>query len=122
MVAALIAAVIHTYFFLLESIWFSRPRVWARFGLKSAGDAAIARSWAYNQGFYNLFLAIGIAVALTLVWTGETAPGLAIAMFVCGSMVAAGGVLLSNNHSYLRVALIQSVPPAVSIGAVWLLG
>ena len=29
---------------------------------------------AYNQGFYNLFLAIGTAIGLVLFWTGGPAP------------------------------------------------
>ena len=33
---ALLAALIHLSFFLLESVWFERPGVWRRFGLASA--------------------------------------------------------------------------------------
>ena len=59
-VAALVAAAIHVWFFVLESVQFTRPTVFARFGIRSAEDAAIVRPMAFNQGFYNLFLAIGI--------------------------------------------------------------
>ena len=74
-VAALIAMAIHAYFFLLESVWFMRPVVWSRFGLKSVEHAAIVRSFAFNQGFYNLFLAIGVLVGLSLIATGTRSFG-----------------------------------------------
>lgn len=54
---AVIAALVHAWFFVLESLWFMRPRVFRRFGLASESDARIVRSFAYNQGFCNLFLA-----------------------------------------------------------------
>ncbi len=117
--AASIAGLIHLYFFLLESVWFMRPEVFRRFGMKSEADASVARSWAFNQGFYNLFLAIGVLVGITLIASGETAPGRAIIFFACGSMVAAGGVLVARNPAYLRAALIQAVPPAIAILSAW---
>ena len=118
--AALIAMGIHAYFFLLESVWFMRPAVWSRFGLKSVEHAAIVRSFAFNQGFYNLFLAIGVLVGLSLVATNELAPGRAIVMFACGSMVAAGAVLVGHNRAFLRASLIQIVPPAITVLVTWL--
>ena len=118
--AALVAMAIHAYFFLLESVWFMRPAVWARFGLKSVEQATIVRSVAFNQGFYNLFLAIGVLVGLSLIATAELAPGRAIVMFACGSMVAAGVVLIGTNRKFLRAALIQIVPPAITVLVTWL--
>lgn len=118
--AALIAMGIHAYFFLLESVWFRRPAVWGRFGLKSAEQAAIVRSFAFNQGFYNLFLAVGVLIGLLLIATSELAPGRAIVMFACGSMVAAGAVLVAHNRAFLRAALIQALPPAITVLVTWL--
>ncbi|HEY4227004.1 MAG TPA: DUF1304 domain-containing protein [Candidatus Limnocylindrales bacterium] len=115
LVAAALAAVIHAYFFVLESLWFMRPDVWRRFGLESDADARITRSFAYNQGFYNLFLAVGVAIGIVLDATGDAASGRAIILFACGSMVAAGVVLFANNRSFLRAAAIQAVPPAIAI-------
>ena len=120
-VAALVAMAIHAYFFLLESVWFMRPAVWARFGLKSAEQAAIVRSFAFNQGFYNLFLAIGVLVGLSLIATDELAPGRAIVMFACGAMVAAGAVLVAHSRAFLRVAMIQMLPPAITVLVTWLI-
>ncbi len=114
-VAALAAALIHVYFFLMESVWFMQPRVWTRFGVASAEDAAVVRSFAYNQGFYNLFLAVGIGIGLGLVATGSIEAGRAIVLFASGSMVAAGLVLYLHNHGFLRAAAIQAVPPLVAV-------
>jgi putative membrane protein len=115
--AALLAAAIHAWFFLLESVWFMRPRVFARFGLSSAEQAAVVRSFAYNQGFYNLFLAAGIGIGLALIAIGESPAGRAIAFFACGSMVAAGVVLVLHNRRFLRAAAIQVVPALVALAA-----
>ena len=120
--AAVVAALVHTWFFVLESLWFMRPTVYRRFGIASEADAQIVRSFAYNQGFYNLFLAAGIAVAVALVGTGDAVSGRAIALFGCGSMVAAGIVLYLYNPRFLRAAAIQVVPPLVAILAILFLG
>jgi putative membrane protein len=120
-IAALIAAIIHVYFFLMESVWFMQPRVWARFGVASAEDAVVVRSFAYNQGFYTLFLAVGVALGLLLIAAGWVEPGRAIVLFACGSMVAAGAVLYLHNRGFLRAAAIQSLPPIVALVATLIL-
>lgn len=113
--AAALAALIHLWIFAMESIWFMRPSTYRRFGLASEEQARIVRSWAYNQGFYNLFLALGVAVALALLATGDFAGSRAILLFACGSMIAAGIVLYLHNRTFVRPALIQSVPPLIAI-------
>jgi len=119
--AAVVAAAIHAYFFLMESLWFMQERVWGRFGLKSAEDARIVQSFAYNQGFYNLFLAVGVGLGLILIGTGATEAGRAIVLFACGSMVAAGAVLVLHSASFLRAAAIQAGPPIIALAAAFLL-
>ncbi|HZJ39326.1 MAG TPA: DUF1304 domain-containing protein, partial [Demequina sp.] len=57
LVAAALAAALHVYIFALESLWWTTPRVRATFGLTEA-EAAGTRGMAFNQGFYNLFLAV----------------------------------------------------------------
>jgi putative membrane protein len=113
--AAVFAALIHLWFFAMESIWFMRESVWRRFGLKTDAEARIVASFAYNQGFYNLFLAVGVAVGLTLVASGDPTSGRAIVLFACGSMIAAGVVLVLHSSAFLRAAAIQAVPPLVAL-------
>jgi putative membrane protein len=112
--AALVAAGVHAWFFVLESLWFRRPSVWGRFGIRSQAEAETARSFAYNQGFYNRCLAIGAA------WGGlkalaHDAAGVPIMLFSCACMVAAGAVLVTHNRRLWRAALIQMAPPLVAI-------
>lgn len=51
------AAALHVYIFAMESLWWTTPRVRATFGLSEL-DAHATRAMAFNQGFYNLFLAV----------------------------------------------------------------
>lgn len=119
--AALLAGLIHISFFLLESVLFERPNVWGRFGLASAEQASVVRPMAFNQGFYNLFLALGILAALLLVATGNPVAGKAIVMFACTAMVGAGAVLLATNRRFRVSAAVQAGPPLVALIATALL-
>ena len=76
--AALLAAAIHVWFFVLESVLFGRPGVAARFGLRTEEQIAAVRPMAFNQGFYNLFLAIGIAAGIALLAAGSDEAGRAV--------------------------------------------
>ena len=118
--AAVIAALVHVWFFAMESLWFMRPAVWRRFGLTSEADAAIVRSFAFNQGFYNLFLAIGVAVGIALVAVGDPVAARSVILFACGSMIAAGVVLYLHNPRFLRAAALQVVPPLIAVAGVLL--
>ncbi len=54
-----LAGLIHVFIFLLESVLWRSRSTWRQFGIASPEDAEVARPWALNQGYYNLFLAIG---------------------------------------------------------------
>ena len=116
--AAVIAALIHVWFFVMESLWFMRPAVWRRFGLNSEADAAIVRSFAFNQGFYNLFLAVGVAAGIALVAARDPVAGRALILFACGSMIAAGVVLYLHSPRFLRAAALQVVPPLIAVAGI----
>ncbi len=119
LVFAGLAAVIHVYIFVLESLRFDQPSTWKVFGVKGADEAAVMRPWAYNQGFYNLFLAIGTAAGIGLTTGGNHESGLALVTFCCGSMVAAALVLLSSDPAKTRAAVVQAGMPAIAL--LWLL-
>ena len=88
-----LAAFLHVYIFLMESIWWTRPATWKRFGVASQADADATRPMAYNQGFYNLFLAGGAVIGLLLFFGGQSPAGTALVLFSTGSMVLAATVL-----------------------------
>ena len=113
--AALLAAAFHVLFFVLESVTFSQPSVAARFGMTTPEQIAAVRPMAFNQGFYNLFLAVGIVGGLALVAAGSVDAGRAVVLFACACMVGAGLVLLSTNRRFVRSAAIQALPPLVAI-------
>jgi putative membrane protein len=115
--AALVGAAFHVLFFVLESVTFSQPNVAARFGLSTPEQIATVRPMAFNQGFYNLFLAIGIAGGLALVAAGSAEAGRAIVLFACACMVGAGVVLFASSRRFARSAAIQAVPPLIAIVA-----
>jgi putative membrane protein len=115
--AAVLAGLVHAWFFVLESLWFERPNVAARFGLRTAEEIRAVRPIAFNQGFYNLFLAAGIAGGLLLVATGNAVTGRPIVLFSCACMVGAGVVLVASNRHFAAGAALQAVPPLVAIAA-----
>ncbi len=109
------AAVIHLGIFGMESVLWSSPKVWRRFGLTSQRDADTVRPMAYNQGFYNLFLAGGATIGLLLYWTTLHDVGFGLIFFSAACMVLASIVLLSTGRIYLRAALTQGVLPLVGV-------
>jgi putative membrane protein len=115
--AALLAAAIHVWFFILESVLFARPTVAARFGLRTPEQIAAVRPMAFNQGFYNLFLAIGIAAGIAQIAAGAAIAGRSVVLFACLCMVWAGIVLLVTSPRSRQAALIQLGPPLVAIVA-----
>ena len=109
---ALVAGLLHVLFFVMESVLFTRPQVYARFGVHSQQDANILRPMALNQGFYNLFLAVG---AIGGAVAASTTSGRAIAIFSCACMVAAALVLVISNPKMVRAAGIQAAAPLLAL-------
>jgi putative membrane protein len=115
-VLALVAALIHLYIFFLESVLWTRPSTMATFGVRDPKDAEVLRPMAFNQGFYNVFLALGTGIGLVLLGTGFSREGgIAIAMFALGSMVLAAVVLVTSNPAMRRAALIQGAAPLLAL-------
>ena len=115
-VLALVAALIHLYIFLLESVLWTRPSTMRTFGIRDPKDAEVLRPMAFNQGFYNVFLALGTGVGLVLLGTGASREGgIAIAVFALASMVLAAVVLVTSNPRMLRAALIQGAAPLLAL-------
>lgn len=118
---ALLAAGLHVLIFCMESVWFMRPGVHRRFGAATTADAEARRLFAFNQGFYNLFLAIGILVGLALLHCGgNLTVGRTLVLFSCACMVGAGVVLfLSAGRPMARAAVMQAIFPLLAWGS-WL--
>jgi len=115
-VFAAIAALIHVYIFFLESVAWSREKTWRLFGLGSQAEADTVKPMAFNQGFYNLFLAIGIGVGIVLIASSSAEQaGLAVLIASLASMVLAAVVLITSNPKLARSAAIQGVAPLIAL-------
>ncbi len=112
-VLAVLAALLHVYIFILESFRWNVPSTRRVFGV-SAEQATTLAPMAYNQGFYNLFLAI---VTLTGVTFLDSREEVAVALLLAGtgSMLAAAVVLVTHDKRMMRAALIQGTLPALTI-------
>ncbi|MNL06567.1 hypothetical protein D3C87_1272070 [compost metagenome] len=112
---ALLPALIHVYIFVLESLMWGKARTNKVFGVKDA-EAQIIKPFAFNQGFYNLFLALAVLFGLHL-RTGETtaAAGSVLIIYGLASMIAAGAVLVLSTPRLWRAALIQILPGIAGI-------
>ena len=98
-----VAGLLHILFFVIESILFQKPDGYKYFKM-SEQDHKGAKLLAQNQGFYNVFFAIGMAAGLFL--------DLQPLVVFCGlSMIGAGVVLWVTAPRLLRGALIQMLPP-----------
>lgn len=119
-----IAAALHVLIFCMESLWFMRPQVYKRFGASTAADAEARQLFAFNQGFYNLFLAIGCGLGLVLLQIPDyVTAGRSLVLFTCASILGAGLVLLySGGRRMLRAAVMQGGPPLLAIGLYLALG
>jgi putative membrane protein len=105
-----LAAAFHLYVFFLESISWRTPKTWKTFGLPSQEHADIIQPMAFNQGFYNLFLALGAGVGLALLGVAGTV-AVTLMVFSALCMVGAGVVLFLSIPASRRAALIQAGPP-----------
>lgn len=114
---AVVAALIHVYIFYMESIAWTSSRVRATFGLSEA-EAAATKEMAFNQGFYNLFLAIVTGIGIVVYLTGLGAIGTALVLTGVGSMAAAALVLFVTSPSRRGAALKQGVVPLLGLMAI----
>jgi len=86
--------------------------------VRAAEAAELTRPLAFNQGFYNPFVAILTAVGVGLIMADTAAPaGFALVTAGTGSMLAAPLVLVASDHRRARPAVIQGVLPAITLVA-----
>lgn len=114
LVLAALASALHVYIFVLESVLWTAPRTRATFGT-TADEAAATKELAFNQGFYNLFLAIVTMVGVVAVAVDATAVGAALVFAGAGSMVLAAAVLLISSPDKARAALTQGTLPLLAV-------
>ncbi len=114
LVFAALAALLHVYIFVMESLTWTSPRTRATFGTTQE-EAETTKLLAFNQGFYNLFLAVVTAIGIVAMCLGHTAVGAALVFAGVGSMLAASAVLLASSPDKARAAITQGAFPLVAV-------
>lgn len=115
LVLAALAAVLHVYIFVLEVFLWTAPRGRKTFGT-TEDEAQVTKSLAFNQGFYNLFLAIVTAVGIAVALASEhAAVGHALVFAGTGSMLAAALVLFLSAPDKRRAAVTQGTLPLLAV-------
>jgi putative membrane protein len=114
LIFAVLAALLHVYIFTMESLTWSSPRTRATFGT-TPEEAETTKLLAFNQGFYNLFLAIITAIGVIAVALGHNGIGAALVFAGVGSMASAAVVLLASSPDKARAAITQGIFPLIAI-------
>lgn len=109
-----LAALLHVYIWVMESLTWTSPKTRATFGT-SAEEAAATKEMAFNQGFYNLFLALITFGGIGAILADNDDVGATLVFCGAGSMVAAGLVLLLSSPDKARAALTQLAFPAIGV-------
>ena len=114
LVFAALAALLHVYIFVMESLTWTSPRTRATFGT-TVEEAETTKLLAFNQGFYNLFLAVMTAIGIVVTYVGDADIGYVLVFAGVGSMLAAAVVLVVSSPDKARAALTQGVFPLLAI-------
>ena len=109
-----LAALLHVYIFTMESLTWTSRRTRAAFGT-TAEEAETTKLLAFNQGFYNLFLAIVTGIGIAAIMLGHNGIGAALVFAGVGSMAAAAIVLLASAPDKARAALTQGTFPVIAV-------
>ncbi|WP_347271969.1 DUF1304 domain-containing protein [Brachybacterium equifaecis] len=114
---AAFAAALHVLIFWMESIAWRGPLARRTFGPATDAEVEATAELAYNQGFYNLFLAILTALGIALCASGHVAVGATLVLAGCGCMLAAASVLLLSSPHRRGAAIRQGALPLLAVGA-----
>lgn len=115
LVLAAAAAAFHVFIFALESLKWTDPETRKIFGVASEADAVTMKALAFNQGFYNLFLALTALLGIGLTIVGFATVGLTLVFAGTGMMVAAALVLVLSDSTKVRAAAMQGTLPLLAI-------
>jgi putative membrane protein len=109
-----LASLIHVYTFMMETFLWGKPRTNRTFGM-SPEMAAHNQLFAFNQGFYNLFLALGAGAGIVLGFQGAIIAATTLKVFTCLSMLGASLVLLYSKPKLIWAVLAQGLPPFLGL-------
>lgn len=119
------AVLVHLLAFAWEVVLYRRPAIHQDLFTVPAEDVPATRMWAFNVGFYNLFLAAGPVLAVLLYHAGQADVGRALALYCLGFMALAGVALFVSDRLAMSRpkgagvvgSLCQTLPAAAAIVA-----
>ena len=114
MVLAVLAAALHILIFYMESIAWEGPLARKTFG-GTPEEARPHAFYAFNQGFYNLFLALQALIGVVVSALGHVAIGAALILAGTGAMLVAAVVLALASAPHRSAAAKQGVFPLLAV-------
>ena len=111
-----LAALLHVYIFSMESVTWTSARTRAVFGT-TAEEAETTKLLAFNQGFYNLFLAVVAGIGIVAWAAGSGVVGASLMLAGVGSMAAAAFVLFLSSPDKRPAAVKQGTLPLLALVA-----
>ena len=115
MITAFLAAALHVFIFYIESFAWT-TRALSVFGMDRE-SAEATKEMAFNQGFYNLFLAIEAFAGIAVYFLASPTVGLTLALFGVGSMLAAALLLFVTSPGKRSAAIKQGFLPLLAVVA-----
>jgi putative membrane protein len=106
----LIAALVHIGFFVIESFLYQKADGYKYFKVTPEQHLA-TKVWAKNQGYYNLFLALGVLLGLYFIFKKQVMIAGVVTSYCGLFMIGAGVALWLTEPRMRRGALLQIVPP-----------
>ena len=113
MIAAFLAAALHVFIFYIESFAWT-TRALSVFGMDRE-SAEATREMAFNQGFYNFFLAIEAFAGIAIYYLALRPVGLTLVLFGVGSMLAAALLLFVTSPDKRSAAIKQGFLPLLAV-------
>ncbi|GLU49486.1 DUF1304 domain-containing protein [Nocardiopsis ansamitocini] len=114
LVLVALSGLFHVAVFVMESFLLHRPGV-ARVFLVTPDTLPAVRPWAFNQGWYNLFLALGALGGIAVSLGGAPVVGTTLSLFACGCMAGAAIVLAFSDPRMRGSALKQGLFPLLAL-------
>lgn len=113
MIAAFLAAALHVFIFYIESFAWT-TRALSVFGMDRE-SAEATKEMAFNQGFYNFFLAIEAFAGIAIYYLASRPVGLPLVIFGVGSMFAAAVLLFVTSPDKRSAAIKQGLLPLLAV-------
>nr|WP_296533963.1 DUF1304 domain-containing protein [uncultured Actinomyces sp.] len=113
MIAAFLAAALHVFIFYIESFAWT-TRALSVFGMDRE-SAEATKEMAFNQGFYNFFLAIEAFAGIAIYYLASRPVGLTLVLFGVGSMLAAALLLFVTSPDKRSAAIKQGFLPLLAV-------